>query len=347
MSKLQSDVPITAGFLSKYKNILSFLGKAFLQSLDKLLESGVGVEDVKEVKSKEKDPATGEFRKGATFSVYDTYYNIIKVAVFPQKEEGKNIVVFTMNGQTEKHKDVDSEDVFKLLDEFVEDMSGGEVVRSSKNIEIKCSFTRLCHDRYDDVALTAIKCNSADPNTALMVIDNVLNDDEFLNSVADSTSVSIVDNGYNLEVSDCDEDLTDNNNFFEYILYYMYALENVARAVHWNAKGRQFQRLHTIAEDLYNNAQEYVDVLSEWSVQYFGYVHDCAYFYKGVAELPAESGYDLDSGISALIEFQNNAVSALRLQYCNMNESCQSVVDDWIDELTKSSEYFLKRTLLQ
>lgn len=335
---------VKSSLFGNKSDLFSFIGDIFFKALDKLFDSS-DISDVKE----ENNPNGDKYGKGASFKVKDEFDNTINVAVFPEKERGKNTVILEMNGEQEEFKDVDSDDVVPTIKKFVEEISGGTVnMNTNASKKIYAKFKRVCASTEDSIELISVKCD-ADPHTALMVIDNVMNDDDLMAEVTeDGTSFEIVDDGSELTAEVCDDNACCcecDINPFEYMLLYGYAYWSTLKGIHWNAKGYGFEKLHRYTD---NDADIHrqTDMLSEWAVQFYGKVPDMVYFMSKLDPLNVDEGFCYEDGIKAIQAAQISFIDAMRLKYSEVAPEIQSVLDDWIVEYTKEAHYFLERPQL-
>ena len=333
---------VKSSLLGSKSSLFDFIGDIFFKTLDKLFDSS-DISDVKE----ETNPNGDKYGKGASFKAKDEFDNIVNVAVFPEKERGKNTVILEMNGEQEEFKNVDSDDVVPTIQKFVEETTGGKInMETNSASKYYAKFKRICADKEDSVELVSIKCDT-DPHTALMVIDNVMNDDDLMTDVTEEgTSFKISDDGSELTAEVCDDSCCECEvNPFEYMLQYAYAYWSVLKGVHWNAKGYGFEKLHRLADNDYD-VHSYVDLLSEWAVQFFGKVPDMIYFMKNLEPLNVVEGFQYEDGIKIIQASEQNFIDAMRLKYNEVAPEIQSVLDDWILKCTKDVDYFLERPQL-
>lgn len=331
---------VKSSLFGNKSGLFSFIGDIFFKALDKLFDSS-DISDIKE----EKNPNGDKYGKGASFKFRDEFENDVQVAVFPEKERGKNTVILEMNGEQEEFKNVDSEDVVPTIQKFVEEISGGHVdIETNASNKIYAKFKRICASKSDCIELISIKCDT-DPHTALMVIDNIMDNNDLMAEVTeDGTSFEIADNGDELIANVCDDDACCecDMNPFEYMLLYGYGYWSILKGVHWNAKGYGFEKLHRYAdndEDIHTQ----IDMLSEWSVQFYGKVPDMIYFMNKLDPLNVVEGFCYEDGIKVIQAAQINFIDAMRLKYNEVPPEIQSVLDDWILEYKKEAHYFLER----
>ena len=330
-------VKIESGLLLNNKrNLFSFISDKFIETFNDLFD-GSSVSNVKE----ESNPNGDKYGKGASITLEDEHKNKINVIIFPEKERGKNTLILECNGEQSKQKNVDSDDVVTKIKEFVEDVTGGNVEINSSKHKIHAKFKRICGDTEDTIKLVGIKCDE-DPHTALMVIDNVLNDDEIMSQVDEGcTAFDIVDDGQTLEVEPT-EDF--ESNPFEYLLSFAYAYWNTLKAVHWNARGSQFKDLHEYADSLAYDVIYQIDMLSEWCVQYYGVVFDSVHFMSELESIPVDSGFEYAQGMDIIQEIQHQYLCAMQLVREQLDPAIQSVIDDWMMSISKQADYFVQRT---
>lgn len=326
---------VEAGLLADAKDIIQSLSKTLLKGIDRLFEVGLKVEDVKE-----------DGKGGMSYSVHTPSGEVIKVKLEATGSKDVYNIFLDHEGSKESKRNIKAKDVESFIEAFVDEECGEEVVDNVKmSNTIQAKFKRIQAANGEDIVeLSAINC-AMNPTNALLVVNDVLADEAIVNEIEDEASFEIQDAGDETVVTEIEECVCENNPFEEMMLH-GYAVIDTLKAIHWNAKGEFFHLIHRDAEENMWDIQYELDSLAEWCVECYGYVRPSSYFYKMLDELDTTSGFDHMAGLQIMHAALEDYLSVLKLQYCNVDKSIQSVMDNWIVQIDKKVNYILERTLM-
>lgn len=340
---MDNNQPIKCG---KVLDIIKKISDALFKGFDKLISMGCEVDD------KIDEPEEGV----KIFHVKTGGNKKFDVKITDNKD-GTYQVYAKVNGvKPLDNKKVKSEDFAKVITEFVDnlgeateeiiDEKGNDIMdetNSSKTLSV--TLKRVCASTGDEIHLTSVNANY-NACEALSNLDAVLSDDDFVNQISDTpVSFSIVDEGNELDVSECDNECVQSNDYILTILRDCLCLRDLMQFIHWNAKGENMKDLHSDVENYYWSINSEIDFLAELQVELFGSVPnpstlhqcECDNQYNNCDGFTSEQGYDI------MKDAINEHVSMLNLYYCNFTSDVQSVLDDWIRSWNKHANYFIKQ----
>ena len=318
--------------------LFSFLNDLFFKALDRLFDPS-DISDIQEEQSL-------KYGKGGSFELNSENNESVNVSIFPEDSQDKNVVIVKVNDSEKEFKDVDSKDIIPTIQKYVKETTGQMLNTKSDTVQssITAKFSKVCSDDEATIQLTRICCDT-DPHTALMLVDSALSDDEFIDQLSDGDTTVEFTNADDEWSVDVVQDECCESNPFEYILLYGYKYWNVLRCIHWNAKGDKFELLHRYTDNDFDIHTQ-IDMLSEWSVQYYQEVHDMAYFMKQIDPMYVTSGFNYEDGIRIIQAAQRELIEAMLLRYEECSIEVQSILDNWIYQLSKEANYILTRPQL-
>lgn len=340
-----------ASLFKSFKNALSFLSQSLGKALEEIVAYGLEVEPVKV----DKDHLEyiidcgdlGELHVWADISENSG-------------DDTTNVKEYHMKMDFEGHKkDLgvhEIEDMFKVVNKEFKAVTGkdlkdvqDEVEKSKVNssTNIRATFRKIQCGKDTQVDLTNVMCYES-PSTALMVINDVLSDDDFVDSlpVNEDCTFELTDNGDECELCEVDEIQHEEFDSYEICRVAASKLFDILHTIHVNAKDKQFEQLHTTTGTMIYDIQYQIDTLAEWSVQYFGFAKS----WKEIGDMYQfnvnPQGYTYDEALPIMIEAINEYMDCLNLYYCNMSKVAQTTVDNWLGSLDKIANYKMKRTQL-
>lgn len=220
------------------------------------------------------------------------------------------------------------------------DMKNDDLFQSSK---ISVTLKKVtASDNTCDIHLCAINAGS-DPIKAMHMLSDVLQDDEFVDTITEEpVSFDIVEVKDAYDVNETES--VDTSNTFEEMLRACVECYHNLQAIHWGSKGDKFRDIHSIAESILYSVQYNMDNIAEWCVEYTKKVPNVlSYQYNA---LDTSCGFDFESGVRAVKQQVDNYIKVLECYYVNVEHDVQSVMDNWIRDLKKQSNYVLDRSLI-
>lgn len=277
-----------------------------------------------------------------------------------EEDENGNSVPYKMKMEFEgAEKDLGThelDEMYDLINKEFREITGLDLkkvkdeVRKEKNMSssynVKASFRKITCGKTAEVRLTAVECSDS-PSTALMVIDNVLDDEEFIESLPEDKVVSydIQDENDDIAIVELAEEFEVADSY-EACRVCATKLLDILQTIHVNAKGKEFDRLHRNTESLFYDIRYHIDTLAEWSVQHFGSAKSCNQIARMYEFNVSQEGYTFDDALPVLRYAIQEYIDCLQLYYCNMSNTAQTTVDNWITSLDKIANYKLARTAL-
>ena len=218
-------------------------------------------------------------------------------------------------------------------------MGEDELFQSTK---IAVTLKKVTAADHSDIHLCAIDASS-DPIHAMSILEQVMDDDDFVACITEEpVSYEITETADSYDVSETES--VDTSNTFEEMLKACVECYHNLQAIHWGSKGEKFRDIHSIAESLLYSVQYNMDSIAEWCVEYTKKVPNVLdYQYTA---LDTSCGFDFESGVRAVKQQIDNYISVLECYYVNVEHDVQSVMDNWIRDLKKQSNYVLDRSLL-
>lgn len=340
-----------ASLFKSFKNALSFLSQSLGKALEEIVAYGLEVEPVKV----DKDHLEYIIDCGDLGELH-----VWADAITDKDGERKNSKEYHMKMDFEGHKkDLGTheiEDMFKVVNKEFKAVTGKDLkdvqdevakgkVNSSTNI--RATFRKIQCGKDTQVDLTNVMCYDS-PATALMVINDVLSDDEFVESlpIDEDCTFELTDNGEECELCEIEKDAHEEFDSYELCRVCASKLLDILHTIHLNAKGKQFERLHQTTDSMLFDIRYQIDTLAEWSVQYFGFAKS----WKEIGDMynfnVNPQGYTYDEALPIMIDAMNEYMDCLNLYYCNMSKVAQTTVDNWLENLDKIANYKMQRTQL-
>lgn len=352
MKKTIKAGPLVDGIKKSYKKWLRKLGDLF---------------EITKSEEIEEDGIVGQY-----FEFETGNGNILQVKLFPSPvDDSKYIIRMAHDGGKDPYESGRLIHEDKLLDELanycekydlgsVEEQTGGRNMNakemkqekaqsSSTNDEesvdsgtkILVTLQRVSAGNEDTINLCAI--NASNAVKAMSILDDVLSDDAFVATVtAEPTSFEITETADEYHVQNTDTVHTSHT--FEDMLKACVECYHNLECIHWAAKGKQFKEIHSLTESLLWDVKYNVDTIAEWCVEFTKKVPNVlSYQYT---PLEGCDGFDFESAVAAAKGQIDNYIKVLECYYVNVDHDVQSVLDNWIRNLKKTSNYALDRTLM-
>lgn len=217
-------------------------------------------------------------------------------------------------------------------------MEDDEVFQGTK---ISVTLQRVSAGNEDTINLCAI--NASNAVKAMSILEDVLSDDAFVATItAEPASFEITEADDEYDVQDTDT--VDTSRTFEEMLKACVECYHNLECIHWAAKGKKFHEIHSYTESLMWDVRYNIDTIAEWCVEFTKKAPNVlAYQYT---PLDPSEGYDFESAMSAAKYQLDNYIKVLECYYVNVDHDVQSVMDNWIRDLKKKSNYVLDRTLM-
>lgn len=250
--------------------------------------------------------------------------------------EGRNMSKKEANkgmGEADLEDDIDAEDGSDVEDE------SQQATTSSNKIAV--TLQRVSAGDEDTINLCAI--NASNAVKAMNMLDEILSDDEFVATItAEPASFEITETTDEYDVQNTDT--VDTSHTFEEMLKACVECYHNLECIHWAAKGKQFKEIHSLTESLLWDVKYNVDTIAEWCVEFTKKVPNVlSYQYT---PLEGCDGFDFESAVAAAKGQIDNYIKVLECYYVNVEHDVQSVMDNWIRNLKKTSNYALDRTLM-
>ena len=219
-------------------------------------------------------------------------------------------------------------------------MNNDDLFQSSK---ISVTLKKVtASDNSTDIHLCAINAGG-NPVRAMRVLSDILDDDEFVDTITEEpVSFEITETASDYDVEEATG--VDTSETFREMLRACVECYHNLQAIHWGAKTSKFRDIHSFVESLIWSIQYNVDTIAEWCVEYTKSVPNVLEF--SYTPLQVADGFDFESAMSAAKAQIDNYISVLECYYVNVEHDVQSVMDNWIRDLKKQSNYVLDRSLI-
>ena len=331
---------VEGGLLSSIADIIKSISSVLVKGLDYLYKIGIETKDVEQT-------ADG----GVKFSVKTPSDHEFTVTCNPVngRQGYFNMEFKSKDGDTLKESNVKEDKlqdtILKVIEEWYgKEEADGTNISTDSNTRIKVGLQKVaCDDGYE-IQMTKIQC-STDIKSAKRLLDTVLADDEFVESIPeDETVYDLVDEPESIDV----EIAVDSNCDCQpgvIILAAAINLKDDLQCIHWNALGRQFNNIHEYLNGPIDTLNEQIDSIAEYCVELYGSVPHSGSLPKE-SPMDPNSGFSNTQGFSIVREKMHDFIDCLELLYCNFSSDYQSVLDDWIRYWKKEADYFVARRLL-
>lgn len=197
-------------------------------------------------------------------------------------------------------------------------------IKFSKTINVR--LHKITGSKEDSVMLTGIKANFNDPYTASLMLDSVLNNDDFIDQLTDEpVSFEIVDTDDDYEISSIDQAQIDYmNEGFRTILCAAIKFNMAMQILHWQTYNDE--KLFTITNDMLWQSQDCMNQFGMWVIEFNNEVTTAMISESCLSTFPTLESYTGTIGVevkSAITEF----IDALNLQWPNFPHDIQNELD--------------------
>lgn len=212
-------------------------------------------------------------------------------------------------------------------------------LKFSKTINVR--LHKITGSKEDSVMLTGIKANFNDPYTASLMLDSVLNNDDFIDQLTDEpVSFEIVDTDDDYEISSIDQAQIDYmNEGFRAILCAAIKFNMDMQILHW--KSYSDEKLFTITNDMLWTSQDCVNAFGMWGIEFNTNAttqmisESCISSFDAVDSYVGPIGAEIKESIA---EF----VSILNLEYPNFPHDIQNELDFRIRRMNETIDLGLR-----
>ena len=230
----------------------------------------------------------------------------------------------------------DKHDLGTVADEPV------DVSDIAEGTRIAVTLQRVHASKEDTINLCAIQASS-NVGQSMKMVNDVLADDAFVDTITEEpVSFEIVAEGDSYDVNTTDTvDVTDT---FEIMLKACHECTSNLQSMRWGAKALRTQDADRLIESLYYDLTYERDMIAEWCVEYTRVVPNLlSYDYQAVAQ---GDGMDYARVVAETKKQLDAYLDILECYYVNVDHDVQNVMDTWIRELRKKSNFVLERILM-
>ena len=192
----------------------------------------------------------------------------------------------------------------------------------------------------DDINILTLSSNYL-PGETLEDIDEIINQEEFLNTLTEEPqafTVDVDDDGFDIEPCEECPQCNPCESLCEVFKAGIRAYRNLY-IIHWMSKGNDMMKLHTLAEEMYGELIQEIDVIGELLVEKQGTVPQldfpCDY-------VPVQD-YDFQTGLQQIQSLVQMYIDCIDYAYCNQDSDVQSTLDEWLRYWKKQLNYFVER----
>lgn len=192
----------------------------------------------------------------------------------------------------------------------------------------------------DDLEILSLSSNYL-PGETLEDIDEIINQEEFLNTLTEEPqafTVDVDDDGFDIEPCEECSQCNPCESLCEVFKAGIRAYRNLY-IIHWMSKGNDMMKLHTMAEEMYGELIQEIDTVGELLVEKQGTVpqldFSCDY-------VPVQD-YDFQTGLEQIQSLVQMYIDCIDYAYCNQDSDVQSTLDEWLRYWKKQLNYFLER----
>lgn len=335
---------VEAGLISDVKDLLKKALSSIFNLMDKVADS-IGWEakgEAEEVTVSGRKGMKREYEAGDSGSVVITTFPIDgEQDLFDVKFE----VNATLEGRTikgqEEHKKVKESQIDGLLEKFAE-KHGFNKIQSSSSLRI--TLQRVTAGNQSTINLTAI-CADEYVSNLMNAVDELVANDDFVSNICEKpTTFVIKEDEDSFDVQEQAEPISCCDVLLK-LIFKQQALLNSLKTIHWGAKGEDFFTLHNHVESLYNSIMWHLDTMGEYMVEKFDAIPDLngGCYCKHVQE--TSNGFDLRQGFEALNDLIEKYICELECFYMVAEHDMQSILDNFIRDMKKEKDYFVKRIL--
>ena len=189
------------------------------------------------------------------------------------------------------------------------------------------------------IGLLGLETNGS-PADTLDYIDDIINQDEFLNAVTEEPqtfAINVEEDGYEIEqCEDCEFDPC--RSLEEVFKAGIRAYRNLY-IIHWMSNGNDMMKLHLLAEEMYEELAKEIDTIGELLVEKCGTVPQLDF----PCDYVAVQNYDFQTGLDVIQSLISMYIDCIDIAYPNQTSDVQSTLDEWLRYWNKEMNYFIKR----
>lgn len=212
---------------------------------------------------------------------------------------------------------------------------GGESMGASTQIKVKLQKVMGS----SQIGLLGLETNGS-PADTLDYIDDIINQDEFLNAVTEEPqtfAINVEEDGYEIEqCEDCEFDPC--KSLEEVFKAGIRAYRNLY-IIHWMSNGNDMMKLHLLAEEMYEELAKEIDTIGELLVEKCGTVPQLDF----PCDYVAVQNYDFQTGLDVIQSLISMYIDCIDIAYPNQTSDVQSTLDEWLRYWNKEMNYFIKR----
>lgn len=215
---------------------------------------------------------------------------------------------------------------------------------------MQIKLNRVCSSKEDVVTLTGIRC-SIDASYATSTLNDILNDDDFIESVPEGESCYEISCTPEADIDVCEVDKLSEfdgyHNPYVSMLIPLWCNIFAQYTIKPNAKGEMFSKLREECERVSWDCTYQITALSEWAVAEYGFVPSPAELLSDCDILHAKcDGYTYQEGLSILQQSQKVIYDTFNLNLIELTEDKRLIVAGWMGNYGKSASYDMERPQL-
>lgn len=223
-------------------------------------------------------------------------------------------------------------------------------VNSAK--KMKMTLKRVVGSKEDEIHLISITGNY-DVAEMQNNIDTLLSDEAFVETVTEEPKTfEILDNGDDLDVQNCDDSCEIDYNMCAIaaaneIINESYNILFDMQYIHWNAKGSDFQNIHSATDSMMWVIRDSIGTMAELISEYGGTarhpreIMDC--FEVNATDIPV-AGKDCLEYIRTRLD---SYAKCLSFWSVNFTKDVQNIVLKWCRSAESNANYFIKNTITE
>lgn len=336
------------GILSKlFKSMSSTMSK----QLDDLLKTGINIDKDIEYSTASTDDDSAE----VSFIIRTGSNTYIKLTVIYNSDDTVNIqfvddnhkqVTKTHVPQVRFQETVTTvlEDTYHVVFEDAVRASIGD--SAMKKHVIKAQFSKIHDDSNEYIVCSRVASNYDAVDTYNDLYSLMDKAETFVDFDVQDEPVSYtitVDD--DIEIAPISEEVDSSNTFYNMVGQAYHVLHTL-QAIHWNAGGKQFFRLHFNLDELIEHVQNDIDVFAEICVKETGSCLPPVCIDQCITTQDAKKGISGEYGFDVVKMVLTDYMHCMELYYSNYNTGDQSLIDDMLAYYDKQVNYFLRRYFL-
>lgn len=212
-------------------------------------------------------------------------------------------------------------------------------VFSSRTLNVR--LHKVMGAKEDSIMLTGIKANFNDPYTATLMLDNILNDDAFVDQLTEEPiDFEIVDTDDDYEISSIDQAQIDYmTEGFKTILCAAIKFNMAMQILHWQSYTDE--KLFTITSDMLWTSQEAVNQFGMWMIEFNHDVttamisESCLSSFTTIESYTGSIGAEIKEAIAEFVDILN-------LEYPNFPHDIQNELDFRIRRMNETIDLSLR-----